>query len=240
MHAVTRMHQSRIVRFQSAPGAPRSRSKGYLQSPNADWIKKLGHKDQIVCWHKPYARPRWMSEDEYEQIPNTITIRELEFDISPKGFRTQRVVIATTLVDAEQYPKEKIEKLYFKRWQVETNFRHLKTSMKMDVLQAKTYEGILKELAVFCILYNLVWLVIRHAAQANNTEPQHIGFLDALRWLRFDGNANTLRSILIIPRRPNRVEPRELKRRGKPYKFLTIPRRIRKEELSNSKTYALT
>jgi len=240
MHAVMREHQSRIVRFQSAPGVPRSRSKGYHNAPGADWLEKLGEKDQIVRWYKPYACPRWMSKIEYELLPNSILVRELGFEIEQKGFRTQKVIIATTLLDAKAYSKEKIAELYHKRWQVEINFRHLKTTMKMDVLHAKTYDGIQKELIVFCLLYNLVWLVIRNAAQTKKLEPQNISFIDSLRWLCFDADMRTITKIIAINHRPNRVEPRERKRRNKPYKTLTKPRSIRQQELINSATCTLT
>lgn len=240
MHAVMRVHQSRIVRFQSAPGAPRTRSKGYHNAPGADWLEKLGEKDQVVRWHKPYARPQWMDKAEYEQLPNSMLVRELEFEIKQKGFRTQKVLIATTLLDAKVYTKEKIAELYHKRWQVEINFRHLKTTMKMDVMHSKTYDGIRKELIVFCLLYNLVWLVIRNAAQAKELHPQDISFIDALRWLCFAPGIRPIEQILAINHRPNRVEPREIKRRGKAFKFLTKPRAIRKEELMNSVTCTLT
>jgi hypothetical protein len=41
--------------------------------------------------------------------------------------------------------------LRLRRWDVETNIGHLKTTMKMDVLRCKSEQGVRKELAVFCL-----------------------------------------------------------------------------------------
>ena len=51
------------------------------------------------------------------------------------------------------------------RWQIETNLRHLKQTLHMDVLRTKSVDGIHKELAMFTIVYNLVRLVMLEAAQ---------------------------------------------------------------------------
>ena len=239
-HAVMRAHQTRIIRFQSCPGAPRSRSKGYRQAPSGEWMEQLGNKDQLVRWYKPYARPKWMNQEEYDALPDFIVVRELEFEIIEKGFRTQKVTIVTTLLDHEKYPKEQIAKLYRKRWQIEVNFRHLKTTMKMDILHSKTYNGICKELIMFCLIYNLVWLVVRCAAEAKKRNPQEISFIDALRWLQHSADSATIHAIVVVKYRPNRFEPREVKRRSKPFKWLTKSRAARREELMNPITCALT
>lgn len=239
-HAVTRAHQSRVIRFQSCPGAARSKSKAYPQGYSAQWLEKLGHKDQLAQWNKPYVCPKWISLEEYGELPDSITVRELEFEIADKGFRTQKVTIVTTLLDHQKYPKAQIVKLYRKRWQIEVNFRHLKTTMKMDVLHSKTYDGVCKEVIIFCLIYNLVWLVIRCAAEAKKRTPQEISFIDALRWLQYSADAKSLQGIIVVKHRPDRVEPRELKRRNKPFKWLTKSRAVRREELRNPNSCGLT
>ena len=44
--------------------------------------------------------------------------------------------------------------------------RDLKITMKMDVLKCKTVDGVLKELTVFMLVYNLVRSVACEAAKA--------------------------------------------------------------------------
>lgn len=69
-----------------------------------------------------------------------------------KGFRTSSVTLVTTLLDAEKYPANELADQYLHRWNIEVSFRDLKQTMKMDTLRCKTYEGVLKELAVFTLV----------------------------------------------------------------------------------------
>ena len=74
--------------------------------------------------------------------------------------------------------------LYRQRWQVETNLRHLKQTLDMDVLRTKTVAGIKKDLMMFTLVYNLVRLVMLRAGQRQGVPPERISFVDAMRWLR--------------------------------------------------------
>jgi len=122
------------------------------------------------------------------------------------------------------YPAEALAALYAKRWQIETNLRHLKETLGMDVLHTKTVAGIHKELTIFAIVYNLVRLVMVEAANRQHVEPERISFIDALRWLCCVTEDVTLRAIQIVPERPGRHEPRVRKRRPKNYRLMTKPR----------------
>ena len=83
-------------------------------------------------------------------------MRELRYRVEVPGFRRREITLVTTLLDAAAYPATELAELYFRRWQVELNFRHMKITMKMDVLRCETVEGVLKELAMFALAYNLV------------------------------------------------------------------------------------
>ena len=74
-----------------------------------------------------------------------------------------------------------LTELYRLRWQVETSLTQLKTSMIMDVLHCQTTPGVLKELTVFAIVYNLVRLVMCQSAMLQHIGVERISFLDALR-----------------------------------------------------------
>jgi hypothetical protein len=54
---------------------------------------------------------------------------------------------------------------------------------QMEVLHGKTVPGVLKELTVFTIVYNLVRMVIWQSAALQHIAVERISFLDALRWL---------------------------------------------------------
>lgn len=115
--------------------------------------------------------------------------------------------------------------LYAKRWEVETDLRHLKQTLGMDVLRTKSLDGIHKELAMFAIVYNLVRLAMLEAAQRRQIDPERVSFVDALRWLRCVGQGgSSLRPIGVVPERPGRHDPRVKKRRPKNYRLMTTPR----------------
>jgi len=60
------------------------------------------------------------------------------------------------LLDKQTYPADEIVALAASRWDAETNLRHLKTTLKLDVLRCKSVMGVLRELAVIVLVYNLV------------------------------------------------------------------------------------
>src|SRR5919108_3940325 len=98
---------------------------------------------------------------------------------------------------------------------METALAHLKTTMQMDVLHCQTVSGVLKELTVFAVVYNLVRLVMWQSATLQHTAAERISFLDALRWLSAPRTGRPLAALILNPIRPHRVEPRVKKRRPK-------------------------
>ena len=110
--------------------------------------------------------------------------------------------------------------------------------MKMEVLHCKSVAGVLKELHMFAIAYNLVRLVMLKASGAQNVPLDRISFIDALRWLR-DAEAHTVLTALIVnPARPNRLEPRVIKRRMKKFTLMERPRRDLRKALEAKKDAA--
>lgn len=165
-----------------------------------------------------------MSREEYEALPATITVRELRYKVASPGFRTRRVTLVTTLLDPERYPAAELAELYGARWAIEVNLRHLKVTMGMDVLRCKSAEGVMKELYVFALAYNLVRRVMLQAAEQQGVEPDRVSFTDALRWLRHASPGDEWPPLIVNPKRPDRFEPRARKRRPKQYPPLSRPR----------------
>src|SRR5207248_2630406 len=112
----------------NGPGSGRHR-KGL---PCSYWLRRLGVRDQLVEYFKPTRCPDWMSTAEFAALPDSLTLRELRYQVQERGCRTEHVTLVTTLLDPEQYPVEALADLYGQRWQIETNLRHLKQTMKMD------------------------------------------------------------------------------------------------------------
>jgi hypothetical protein len=137
----------------------------------------------------------------------------------------------TTLLDAAISRVADLAELYHERWQVETSLAHLKTTMQMDVLHCKTVSGVLKELMVFAIGYNLVRMVMRQSATLQHTAVERLSFLHALRWLSAPSPGVPLMTLSVNPARPHRVEPRVKKRRPKSFPFMIKPRQALRQQL---------
>jgi hypothetical protein len=216
-----RMHQRQIVSFRPHR---QSRGKGQRGKPGSRFVKRLGQWDQIVHWLKPKEPPGWMSCRQYAALPATLRVRELRFVLARKGQRTRVVTIATTLLDPKRFPKEKIAALYGVRWQVETHFAELKTTLKMRKLKSKTVAGVQKELAIYCLVYNLIHAVMLKAAAVQKVTPDRISFIDTLRWLLSAQPGEELPQLVVNPLRPDRHEPRVLKDRPATYSKMTLSR----------------
>ena len=228
--ACFRMHQRTIVDFTPNRPARDKTPKGKKTgTPTSTFLRKLGPRDQIVRYPRPPRAADWMTPEQWAAMPEWMDIRELQYNISAKGMRTRAITIATTLLDPELYPADAIAELYNVRWQVETHFNELKTTLKMRKLRSKTEEGILKELAAYCLVYNLVRAVMVKAAEQQGVTPDRISFIDAIRWLLTAAPGEAIPR-LVVNRKRDRHEPRVKKDRGTNYPLMTKPRK----ELQNA------
>jgi len=194
--------------------------------------KRLGKDDHLVFWTRP-QRPKWMSAEQYATLPEELTLREVRIRVVQRGLRTRSLVVVTTLLDSEQYPPAEIALLYRRRWQAELHLRSLKTVLQMDHLRCKVPERVRNEFYMHMVGYNLIRGVMAAAAYQSGRSPWEISFKGTLQTL---GQflpmllANTAESWYeallvavathIVGDRPDRFEPRRVKRRPKPYKLL--------------------
>lgn len=225
VQAVFRIHQRQIVDF--TPGRPHAHPRDRRAPaglPKSRWLRAYGLADQVVEWLKPAERPRWLSAAQDARLPASLVVRELRYRVEIAGFRTREVTLVTSLIDAATYPAAALAEVYGWRWQVEVNLRHLKQTMKMDVLKCETVDGVSKELAVYALVYNLVRVVMLEASRRQGVAVDRISFVDALRWLSTARPGEPLPRLKVNPARPHRVEPRVVKRRPKPYPRMTAPR----------------
>src|SRR5215470_5145701 len=202
--------------------------------------RRLGPEDQIVTWLRP-ARPDWMEEATYEQIPEAMEIRQVRIHVHQPGFRTRVLDLATTLLDHEIYTKSALSTLFRQRWHAELDLRSIKIVLGMDLLRCKTPEMVRKEIWMTLLGYNVIRMVMAQASQEHRCDPRHLSFKGALQTVQEFGPAlragsawhrRWLWTIVLssvagdaVGHRPNRVEPRARKRRPKPYPLLTKPRR---------------
>jgi len=212
-----RLHQSRHYNFSTG--------------------KRLGDDDHVVTWGRP-ARPDWMDKPTYHATPTTLSIREVRFRVERPGYRTREIVVATTLSDVNKYTREDIAELYHHRWRVEFSIRDIKQTLGMDVLGGKSPEMLRREIWCHLLAYNLVRQVITQAACVRNRSPRQISvagakqMLDAFRGPLCEGELWSQKVAALlhaiggrrVGNRPDRCEPREVKRRPKVYARMTRPR----------------
>lgn len=216
---VARLHHARKTDFQKS--------------------KRLGRGDYLVTWTRP-DRPEWMDVATYEQIPETITVRIVEVKVDQPGFRTESFDVATTLTDAKRYTKDDIADLYHKRWLVELDIRSIKVTLGMDILRCKTPEMVRKEIWTCLLAYNLIRKTMLQAAHAAGVSPRELSFANALTTIAASfvnlpvADDTTVERLIeaqlitlteqLVGKRPNRIEPRAVKRRPKPQRYLTMTR----------------
>jgi hypothetical protein len=216
-HVVLRKHQLRKTDFRRG--------------------KRLGKDDHIDSWPKP-TRPDWMSPEEYASFPDSIEVREVRIRVETPGFRTKEVLVVTDLLDPSQYSKDDLAALYRRRWQAELNLRYLKTAMQMDHLRCKEPHRVRNEIRAHMIAYNLIRQLMCESAMKGNIQPWQISFKNTMQTLNemlpilsaIDDYEKLVETILdcclthVVGNRPDRHQPRVIKRRPKPYTFMTKPR----------------
>lgn len=188
--------------------------------------QRLGTRDHIAGWKKPKKRPEWMSKQSYDTFPNELCIRE---------FKAGKKVLVTTLLSDKQAPKKELGNLNKQRWHVELDLRNIKTTLGMETLSCKTPAMNEKEMWVYFLAYNLIRLVMAEAALYSQLMPRQLSFKHTLQiWLIWskqfspsDDHTDTLLIMIAqirVGNRPNRIEPRAVKRRPKPFALLMKPR----------------
>lgn len=211
--------------------------------------QRLGKDDHLVTWYKPKQSPKHMSRAVFAQLPESLTVREVRFQVVQPGYRTKTIIVVTTLLDAKRYSKPQLAELYRWRWNVEVDLKHVKTTLQMEVLRGQSPEMVRKELYVHLLAYNLLRSLMAQAAQTFAVSPLRISLQGTRQHLRnfISELANaatdsipvlvqTLLQVLVrtlVPDRPNRSEPRVRKRRPKAFPLMKQPRSTLKHKLAN-------
>ena len=227
VHFCTRVHQHRRVDFRRG--------------------RRLGPDDHLITWVRP-EKPDWMSDEEYRQVPETITLREVRFQVTVPGRRVKNLTVVTSLIDSDLYTKEDIAELFGFRWNVELDIRAIKQTLGLDHVRCKTPTMVELELWVTLLGYNLIRKLIATAAAVHGKQPRKIGFTLACQtvlssWMLLATGAcrdvrrlwrEALERIAAneVADRPGRIEPRVIKRRRHHYPLMQEPRRELRRQLA--------
>ncbi len=229
---VARLHQCRKADFRKA--------------------QRLSKHDGLFVWTKGATRSEVLSAKEWRLLPEQITVRIVRFTATIRGFRGRRITLVTSLLDPKLYPAEQLMALYARRWRLELCLRDLKTTMGMEQLRCQTPAMAEKELLAYLVAHNLIRCVMAEAVATYQVELERVSFKGSVDALRQYNSAlaqardETMREQLwqdlllslardLVPYRPDRLEPRSLKRRPKNFGWLTKPRRKFKESLHRNR-----
>jgi Transposase DDE domain len=203
----------------------------------------LGFHDHLHIFTRGKTPSKHLPLCEWLQVPEQITVRVIQFTITEKGFRSEQIVLVTTLLDPVLYPAEELKAAYLRRWKIELCLRDLKTTLGMEALRCKSPSMARKELLTYLIAHNLMRSLILQAALRHDTRIEHLSFkgsLDSFRQYAIAASRSpslTMRAQLWadllthiaadkLPLRPGRREPRAIKKRHKTYALLNKPRHL--------------
>lgn len=226
LHVCVRLHQRRHSDFRRG--------------------RRLGPGDHLITWTRP-QKPLWMSQEQYDQIPETLTLREVQFHVKIPGRRTETLTVITTLTDPQAYSREDLAELYGFRWNVELDIRQIKQTLHLDHVRCKTPEMVRRELWVTLLAYNLIRKVIATSAAVHGKQPRQLGFTLACQsilasWMLVSTqscrDSRAMYNVMLahiaaneVANRPGRIEPRVLKRRRHRYPLMQRPRDQLRAEL---------
>ena len=211
--------------------------------------RRLGPDDHLVTWHRP-QKPDWMSPQEYAQIPETMELREIRFQVTEPGKETEIITVVTTLTDPAEYSKEDIAELYGYRWNAELDIRQIKQTLNLDHVRCKSPDMVHRELWVTLLAYNLIRKLIATSAAVHEKQPRKLGFTLACQsvlssWMLLStgscSNPKAMYDVMLrniaaneVGNRPGRIEPRVLKRRRHRYPLMKRPRQELQAELGKT------
>jgi hypothetical protein len=211
--------------------------------------RHLGKGDHVVRWRRP-GMIRSIDWKTLQSLPEFLTVRETRVHVEQPGFRSQTIIVVTTLLDANDVTASDLAELYLARWNAELDLRSLKQTMQMDILRCKTPELVRKEIWTHILAYNLIRTIIAQAASKHDRKPRSISFKGAIQSLEAfqpliamqgERDAAFRRSLYeqlldaiathSVADRPNRFEPRLRKRRQKKYDRMMKPRNEIKRDI---------
>ena len=206
-------------------------------------IKRINKRlrDQVIVLAKP-RKPEHLSQLDYDALPNEIHVRVVKLLCAPQGFRAKEKWILTTHLDSEKVSVEEICNLYKQRWQVELNYRSLKTVLGMDHIEAKSPKMVKIKIWTYMIVYNLIRIKMAESGRIAKAPVNKLSFRAAQQMFTIvralashtEISPSVLSNFILanqVGDRPDRYEPRAVKRRKKNYALLSETREEAKAKL---------
>jgi len=203
--------------------------------------RRLGSRDHVVTWKKPgYDASRYDSRSDWETLPESMEMREVCITIRRPGYPTRSVAVVTTILDPEQYSAKELTDLFAQRWHCELDLRSIKRSLSMHHLSSRSPQMVRKELWLHLLAYNLIRVRMAQAASLHDQTPRCLSFTATMKLIhnfahllstrdhdehhRVEAELLAVIADCILDHRPDRQEPRAVKKRQQKYSYLTTPR----------------
>jgi len=123
--------------------------------------------DRAVIW-----RPSADERRRHPEIPAAASLSGRVMICQLQGARDALLCLFTTL----ENPTPEVTQIYALRWNIETDLRSLKRTVRLHHIHARSVEMMEKELLLAVVAYNLVRTVICLAAKRANLSPRQISF----------------------------------------------------------------
>jgi len=211
-------HQSRIVDFNEGT--------------------QLGDKDHVVEWQKPPIGNTKLTREEYDKLPDRLSVREFTIDVEGRNGEREQLVVVSTMIDPT-IPQKELSDLYWRRWNCELDLRSIKQSMHLDILRCKTPEMVEKEIFCHLLAYNLLRGTMTASAKRHGITPRQLSVKGTMQAVEsftpammtttacgevlYDAFLTTVAAHR-VGNRPGRQEPRKRKRRHSWREYLMVPR----------------
>ena len=207
--------------------------------------KRLGPNDALFTWRHPKRCPWMDAEKMAAEVPETLTVRVFQRRVCRPGAPPETITLVTTLLDPQQYPAQMLTKLYARRWDIELDFRHIKTTLGMERIEARSPEMVRKEIYMYMVAYNLIRQAMMDASQHRDLPVDRISFKGTMDLVRSVGDVLGFSAPMPMPElyehlltaiaqrparsRPGRSEPRVIKQRRNKYPYMKQARELYKQ-----------
>lgn len=205
--------------------------------------KRLGRYDHLMVWHRPH-KSAWMTREFYENLPESIVVRRVQYQVNAPGRKSERFVVLTTLTQIsgdQAVSYDELAELYSFRWNAELDVRSIKTFLNLHHVRCKSPEMVHREFWTTLLAYNLIRVTMANSAALHDRHPRELSFVSACQFVLAAWQEVTQRhnpewfleyaqrllqaiSKCLVGNRPGRIEPRVLKKRKDKYRRMMQPR----------------
>lgn len=222
-------------------------------------LRELPDGSYLSVLPDPAHGHRWDAWRRRGTLPEGHHVRVVQYEVTTttsNGTRSEPYTLITTLLDPQRHPAAELAALYRERWQIETAFHGLKTTLRgsRTVLRSQSPARIDQELHAYLIVYQLLQRCRHRTALTARIDPDRVSFKVAMRTARqtviraatlpapttATAIHHALTRELLPPHRRTRVSPRAVKRPVSPFAQRQLPKLRTHGRTTLQATYTIT